>query len=235
MDTFSHFVFVDFENVPKVDLAPIEGTSAHVTLLIGKKQTKIDTALSLQLNKFATQVTPIWVETSGRNALDIILASYLGRTVERYPKARLYIVSKDQDFVPLLEHLKTQKIPASRHDTFASLLFLAPANKSASKPLSPVSAPPPVAIEAPSTPKTKKEPKPKPTPDKFEKFVAHLRQSPPGNRTKLEHVITAFFKPLPAGGMKGVISELEKRAILTVDGDGKVTIHDPVVRAPTHI
>lgn len=35
-ETFTQYVFIDFENVPSLDLGLIEGKSVHVTLLIGK-------------------------------------------------------------------------------------------------------------------------------------------------------------------------------------------------------
>lgn len=216
--SFSHYVFVDFENVPKVDLSLIKGRAAYVTLLIGKKQTKLETGLSLQLNQFAGQVNPVQVEASGRNALDMILAGYLGRAVQKYPGAEFHVVSRDKDFTPLIEHLQNQGIRVSRHDAFASLPFLAPAGKSPAKL--------PFAVQ-PATAIKPKAPAPaKPAADKLPKFIAHLRNSPPANRTKLEHMITAYFKPsLPAGGMKGVITELVKRKAIAIDGAGKVTRH----------
>jgi len=183
-ETFTHFVFVDFENVPKVDLAPIEGKAAHVTLLIGKNQTKIDTALSLQLNKFADKVDPVLVEGSGRNALDMILACYLGRAVEKHPGAQFYIVNKDKDFVPLINHLRAQGIQVSRHETFAALPFLAPARKAATKPPFPVSAPPSAAPKA--SPASKQV-----AVDRLGKITESLKNAAnrnrPGTRSALQH------------------------------------------------
>jgi len=209
-----HFIFVDFENVPSVDLALVEDKPVHVTLLFGSKQTKLSTELSVQLNKYATQVAPVQVEASGRNALDMILAGYLGQAVERHPGAQFHIVSRDKDFEPLIAHLQAQGTKVSRHDSFAALPFAAPVKKAVTRPPfipAPVPAKPPVA------------PKPKATVDKLTKFIAHLRNSPPSSRMKLEHTITDFFKPsLPAGGMKGIIADLVKRKILTIDPKGKV-------------
>ncbi|MBI2498594.1 MAG: hypothetical protein HYV75_11965 [Opitutae bacterium] len=73
-ESFTHFVFVDFENVPSIDLALVAGKPVHVTLLIGKNQTKRETSLSVQLHAHAGQVAPIEVGASGRNALDMVLS-----------------------------------------------------------------------------------------------------------------------------------------------------------------
>lgn len=196
---FTHFVFVDFENVPKVDLGLVEGKPVHVTLLIGKKQTKLDTTLSLQLNKYSKQVDPIRVETSGPNALDIILACYLGQAIAGNPGAQFTIVSKDKDFLPLLDHLSSSGKKVARRDSFAASFQAAP------------------KIAAPNYPK--------PPVPKFDKFILHLRNSPPSDRTKLDHMIVAYFKPsLPVGGKKGVIAELVKRKIIEIDPAGKVKV-----------
>eukprot|EP01031_Cornospumella_fuschlensis_P013228 gene13228-biopygen11165 len=69
-----HLVFVDFENVPALDLSAIEGKSARVTLLIGKNQKKLDLDLVRQIHRLAPQVDLVEVGASGHNALDLTLA-----------------------------------------------------------------------------------------------------------------------------------------------------------------
>jgi len=76
-------VFVDFENVPEVDLGLVEGKPVHVTILIGKNQKKIDLPLVQQIRRLAAQVELVEVGASGRNALDLTLAYYLGQAVLR--------------------------------------------------------------------------------------------------------------------------------------------------------
>ena len=97
-DTFAHFVFVDFENVPDVDLTLVENRSVHVTLLIGKHQKKLDLALVRQIHRLAGQVELVEVGATGRNALDLTLAFYLGQSVQQRRTAEFHIVSKD--FLP---------------------------------------------------------------------------------------------------------------------------------------
>ncbi len=133
---FAHYVFVDFENVQDVDLDLIEGRPVHVTLLIGSKQSKIPTELSMQMHNFSGQVLPVRLDASGRNALDLTLASYLGRTLERAAAGATFaIVSRDRDFDPMIDHWQSAGIDVSRVPAFASLPCLgatrrAPASRS---------------------------------------------------------------------------------------------------------
>lgn len=124
-----HLVFVDFENVPALDLSAIEGKSARVTLLIGKNQKKLDLDLVRQIHRLAPQVDLVEVGASGHNALDLTLAFYLGQTAAQHPAAQFHIVSKDKDFDPLIGHLKAAKIKITRHESFAALPFLPPPPK----------------------------------------------------------------------------------------------------------
>ena len=219
----TYFVFVDFENVQKVDLALIENKPVHVTLLIGKNQTWLDLTLVQQIRRLPHQVELLEVGASGRNALDLTLAHYLGRAVERIPEANYAIVSKDKDFDPLVGHLTAKGIAIVRKDSFAALPFLVPP-----KPVPPAKAKPPfkvVAGKAAPVPKTPPAAKPAKPADKLAKLIKHLRNSPPSSRMKLEHMIAAFYKTsLPAGGVAGVIDALTRQRIVTVDDNGKVVV-----------
>lgn len=234
----TYFVFVDFENVPKVDLALIEGKPVHVTLLIGKNQTWLDLALVQQIRRLPSQVELLEVGASGRNALDLTLAHYLGRAVERIPEATYGIVSKDKDFDPMIAHLVSRGIQVVRKDSLAGLLFLAP-----NKPAGPARSKPPLRVvpeksekasdKAASSARTPAASRPAATAraksndaaDKLEKLVRHLRNSPPSTRLKLEHMIAAFYKrSLPAGGVAGVVDTLARQRIVLVDNAGKVAV-----------
>src|SRR5215203_563993 len=120
----SQFVFVDFENVQEVDLEGIRDQPVHVILLVGKNQRKIDLQLAKQLMEFTAQVRIIEVGASGRNALDLTLACYLGRCIERNPAALFAIVSKDKDFAPMISHLQACDVKIVQTETFAALPFI---------------------------------------------------------------------------------------------------------------
>jgi len=202
--SITHFVFVDFENVPTVDLALITRQPVRVTLMLGKNQKKLAVALVREIQRLGDRLQLIEVGASGHNALDLTLAHYLGRTAQQFPEGQYFIVSKDKDFDPLVAHLKADGIRTSRHDAFTSLPFL-PQTKAVTPP--------------------KKAAAPKPVDGKFAKFVLHLRNSPPSNKTKLERMIEAYFKPsLPAGGKKGIIADLLKDQVIEIDAAQKVKV-----------
>ena len=116
-------VFVDFENVPKVDLALIGAASVSFTLLLGARQTKLDAALVEKLMEHAASVQLIRLTSSGKNALDFALAYYVGRAVMADPTAYVHIISKDTGFEPLIKHLRSRHIHVRRHDNFSTLTF----------------------------------------------------------------------------------------------------------------
>jgi hypothetical protein len=197
-----HFVFVDFENVPEVDLGLVAGKPAHVMLLLGKHQKKLDIGLVQQIRRLAEQIELVEVGASGHNALDLTLAYYLGRAVQRDPEAQFYIVSKDNDFDPMLGHLKAQQIEAARFTSFAALPFL----------------PQPKTAVA-----TKKAPE-----DRRAKVIGRLnnptiRNRPSSRKALLAHIHTALGKETSETGAADILRELVDTRVLSIDALGKVT------------
>ena len=127
-------VFVDFENVHEIDLAVIASKAVSFTLLIGPRQTKLDVSLVEKLFEHAASVQLVRLVSAGRNALDFILAYYVGRAVAADPTGCFHIVSKDAGYDPLIEHLRNKHILARRHDSFATLTLAGPARLSATTP-----------------------------------------------------------------------------------------------------
>ncbi len=197
-----HFVFVDFENVPEVDLGLVTGMPAHVMLLLGKHQKKLDVALVQQIRRLADQIELVEVGASGHNALDLTLAYYLGRSVQRNPEAQFYVVSKDNDFDPMLGHLHAQQIEVARFASFAALPFL-PQPKTAA------------AIR--KLPENRRA-----------KVIARLnnpavRNRPSSRKALLAHINTALGKETSESGAADILRELEDSRALSIDAQGKVT------------
>ncbi len=61
---------------------------------------------------------------SGKNALDLVLAHYLGEARKADPQGYFHIVSKDKDFDALIGHLRVQGALAARHATFGEIPVL---------------------------------------------------------------------------------------------------------------
>ena len=212
--TPTHFIFVDFENVPNVDLDALSRRPVHVTLLIGKNQRKIDLDLALQFRTFANQVTPVQVGASGRNALDLTLACYLGRAIEQHPGAHFAIVSKDRDFDAMIVHLNANAVKVGRYDSFAEIPL-----SGAIKPAAP--SPRPLA--------STKSAAPKPSPENSSVRVMARLKNPanrhrPGDEAALRaYLRTGLGKSASDALVKDLMSALEKEHVVLIDAHGKVT------------
>jgi hypothetical protein len=216
----SSFVFVDFENVPSVDLGLVEGKAVHVTLMIGKNQTKIDFALVEQIQRLADQVELVKLDASGRNALDFTLANYLGRAIERSPDGQFCIVSKDKDFDPMIAHLMSRGIKVVRCDSFGTLPFLPKTRRSSAGKAG-------TSVKAASIPKAPPAFKDDMSDVRLEKLISRLTNSL-GSRPKkkaglLAHINTAFGNKLEPGELANKLDELIQREILSIDEAGRVT------------
>ena len=214
-----HHVFVDFENVHSVDLALMADLPVLVTLLIGGMQSKLDTHLVEQIHAHAAKVRLVKLAASGRNALDLTLAYYLGQAVTENDKAELHIVSKDKDFEPLIAHLRATKLKVSRTESFAALPFL-PAGKRAA-----------VSREPRATPK-KALAVPKTTPEgRSAKVFARLqnplsRNRPSNERALRAHLRTALGKQSSEANVESVLAQLQDQNVLTIDAGGRVVYRD---------
>jgi len=248
MTNFTHFIFVDFENVQDVDLERVRGKPVHVTLLIGAKQTKVPTKLATQLHAFAAQVKPIEVGGSGRNALDLTLAMYLGREIEQHPEANFVIVSRDQDFDPMLTHLENAGAHVERVPSFAAVSAFLSARKStrhakpsrspAPKPQnrpSPPSAPRTAAPPAASAAKATDTPLPprigmEPTSDLarhqnaiFARLSNPTNKSRPSTQKALEaHLQTGLGKDASEADVAPMIAQLIAKGVLSIDPQKRV-------------
>src|SRR4051812_37156088 len=105
----TNHVFVDYENMKKVDPA-VFGLArlTSITLLLGRQNRSLDLLEVKELLKTVAAVELIRIEKDGKDAVDFALTYYLGRKALADPTAYLHIVSKDKGFDPLIEHLKAR-------------------------------------------------------------------------------------------------------------------------------
>jgi hypothetical protein len=189
-----------------VNLGLVEGKSVHVTLLIGKKQTKLDLALVRQMLRLSGQVELIEVGASGHNALDMTLSFYLGQAVQRSPDADFTVVSKDKDFDAMLSHLAAKGVKATRRESFASAFQ--PAAKK------------PVHAAKPASPEKK------PPVDRLEQLITSFKgvpqQRPKKRSTLLHHIATFYGNKLSEGEVADIMTKLEMRGVISIDDKDKV-------------
>jgi hypothetical protein len=207
----SHRVFVDFENVSDIDLGLLTDQSVHVSLLIGKNQTKLAIGLVKDLLRLGAQAELIEVGASGHNALDLTLAFYLGQAVQQFPGAHFWIVSKDKDFEPMIGHLNHRRPPVlvARCGEFDQQPFLQPRPKPRAT----------AKAASPATPAA---------PDRRTKVIARLKNPTLKNRPITlaglhAYVKTSLGSEATANDIEEVVTGLMKSGTIAVDVANKVT------------
>jgi hypothetical protein len=97
-------LFVDLENVSKMDLATVP-SNARVMIFYGLTQKKLPAELVVQAQPLGTRLKWIKISGQGRNSLDFHIAFYLGEQFTLSPKSECAILSGDTGFDPLVRHL----------------------------------------------------------------------------------------------------------------------------------
>jgi hypothetical protein len=217
------YVLVDFENV-QPDLSTLAGTAYKVKVFFGAKQQEgrvpfklLDAMLALGGN-----VEPVKVMRSGSNAVDMHIAYYIGRLIEKEPNASVHIISGDTDFDPLVEFLKANGVACKRAKTVADLARHAePARQAAPRQRS---APAP-ARAAKATPAARK-----PHDARLDVIMKQLHSlsGKPATRNKLAQTIANYFRqhrePLAETAVEHLIDELIRLKYVTQSGT-RVTYH----------
>lgn len=109
-----NYVLIDYENVQPTAIEALEHENFHVIVFVGASQSKVTYEVASVLQRMGDRASYIKISGSGSNALDFHIAYYIGRLAAKEPEAYFHIVSKDTGFDPLLQHLKSKKISASR-------------------------------------------------------------------------------------------------------------------------
>jgi hypothetical protein len=218
----TNYVLVDFENL-QPDMSALAGTHHKVVVFFGAKQQtsrhhfeKFDSLFALGAN-----LTREKILHSGKNALDMHIAYYLGRIFEREPGATVHVISRDTDFDPLLEYLNRQNFKCSREKDIAGVVRNAPSRPAPKKAK---------AVAAPRRPKAAAVPAQKPAPvgkkvaDWTEPFVKQLRSmtGKPSSHKKLMQTLAAYFKhhggERTSRDVERGVDELVQLGFVAIDG-----------------
>jgi hypothetical protein len=116
-----HLLLVDFENVPRIDLALLDDTYRAIVFVGAgqnppKAATNKDTAHRFRRVEFQK------IAGIGKNALDFHIAFQLGRTFETSRETICIVVSRDKGFDPLLLYLNNSGLHCRRVGSFAELV-----------------------------------------------------------------------------------------------------------------
>ena len=116
-----NYVLIDFENVQPESLEQLDHDHFKLLVFVGANQGKLPFKLAASLQRFGDRAEYIKISGTGRDALDFHIAYYIGRHAAADPTAYFHIVSKDEGFDPLIQHLKTKKIFARRTPTISAM------------------------------------------------------------------------------------------------------------------
>lgn len=120
----TNYIFVDFENVQETDWERIAGKPVKVVLVLGEQQSKLPVAFVKKLLRYASQVQLVETGRAGKNALDMVLAHYVGAIRVTDPEGYFHIVSKDKGFDALIGHLTDNGALARRHASISGIPVL---------------------------------------------------------------------------------------------------------------
>lgn len=208
MDPATHFLFVDFENVPGIDLDLLGGHPAVVLLFLGQKS-KLKPDLVEQITRLPCEVRLIKVSLTKKNALDFVLTYHLGATLARYPGALGHIITGDKDYDPIIRHLAINGITVSKHATLEELPFLKKPVRS--------------AVKSKAMPQLKKS-----TDERSAKIIARLKDpanlmKPSTEKALRSRIKTDFGKEATDQKVAELVAELKQLGVIAIDDKGKVT------------
>jgi hypothetical protein len=211
----TNYVLVDFENV-QPDLSMLANTPFKVKVFFGAKQQegRVPFKLLDAMLQLGGHVEPIKVMRSGSNAVDMHIAYYIGRLVEKEPAAVIHIISGDTDFDPLVDYLKTKGVSCKRAKSITEIAKLAHA-----RPAAPAR---PAKVATP--------PARKPHSDKLAPIIKHLHSlsGKPATRKKLAQTVANYFRhhggPLNDAAIEHIIDELIRMKYVSQSGT-KVSYH----------
>lgn len=129
-----NYVLIDYENVQPTFMAALDKEHFNVVVFVGASQAKVTFEVASVLQQMGGRAEYIKISGNGSNALDFHIAFYIGQIAAQEPEAYFHIVSKDTGFDPLIQHLKSKKILASRSKSVADIPLVKISNsKSASE------------------------------------------------------------------------------------------------------
>lgn len=109
----STLLLVDFENVQKLDLASLP-PGIRVRVFVGKLQKAVPFDMVRQAQPLGDRLGWVRSDGVGRNALDFLIAFDLGVQSVREPDTEYILLSKDQGFDALMDHMRALGIRCRR-------------------------------------------------------------------------------------------------------------------------
>lgn len=223
-DETSPVLLVDFENIQDLDyLKKLRNTDYEVRVFLGPHQAKLPTALVRQAQPFGSRLQWIQMEGHGKNALDFHIAYTIGMLVSEDRKRRIFVLSKDTGFDPLITYLAKRGIACERVEELGKFLTAKDALPEPLKLAPPASLAPiekPALATAPTLVPEKTSGKAPP----LTEIILHINAIPPRTRPKkpktlAAHLASHFKKQSPGNDFSLVVKELAKLGNISITGD----------------
>ena len=228
METTSaiHQIFIDFENTQTIDLSLIHNKAVRVVLLIGDKQKNLPINLVKQLLTYASKIQIIETQCAGKNALDFILAFYLGQACSLNKKHCFYIISKDKGYDSLVQHLKLSDIQIERYDEFSLIpLFLADKSTQSNKIESNNTIPSQINSNKIDLKNTQLITGKNELNIIIEHLNKHSKNRPKKQESLLAYLNASFKKQLPNSDGHLLLNQLVQRKLITIHNTNQISYH----------
>lgn len=195
------YILIDYENVQPETLDALGLAAFKIKLFVGEKQPRMPVSLASALQSLGSAVEYIQISGSGRNALDMHIAYYIGKLSAEEPGSTFHVISKDNDYVPLIAHLKKSGIGCQRWSAMTG-----------------------IAATTKAVPKAGRNPDPGNRVDEYIGILEKLPRARPAKLKTLTNSISARFssQAITEAEVEALINELKRRGKIVVDG-GKVT------------
>jgi PIN domain len=216
------YILIDFENVQPDKIGALDAGAFKIKVFVGAKQSRVALGLASALQPMGNAVEYVQIEGSGRNALDLHIAYYIGRLSVEEPGAVFHIVSRDTDYDPLIDHLKGRKIHCHRWSSFGDIPHAravppkpAPAARLAAKP-KPLPKAAAKAVPAAAAALSQV--------DEIVDNLVKRARARPSTLKALTSTIKSHFRGIGMtdGEADAIVAALERRGLIAVK-DGKVS------------
>lgn len=124
------FILIDYENVhtfSPADLSVLKEEEVRVKLFLGVHNKQIGVDLVGGLLPIGNRVELIRLRAAGTNALDLLLAFYIGKLWHETPESTFYIISKDAGYNSLIKNLQPIGVEVHRRACIADVENVVPA------------------------------------------------------------------------------------------------------------
>lgn len=185
-------VLIDYESVQPGSLDLLLAGDFRVLIFLGKTQTRLGFDLVSSIQRLGDRAEYVKLSGAGPNALDFHIAFYIGRIASSEPTTHFHIISKDTGFDPLIAHLKSLKLKASRWSTVEEIPALRKGVTVATRSLA----------------------------DRFVEMLRQPKSTRPRTQRTLERAIQTFGQnKLSAAEVESAIQSMRDRSIIAVTGE----------------